>query len=371
MRYERWNRVRLMVAILGLTSLLPLGGLPARAQDESRINVQGTVLSVQGEPLGGFRVVFRLVGGTEVRLTEPTSVEGEYAVLLPAGASYEIVAVIAPQGTRVALDPVPVDVRPGARRNLMVDISELPDPERGRPAFPGADRLFLSFVEDTALPDGYHAEAQLEVSDLSQGDLMVLRAVGAAQFESIPQVEFGARVGYADLDPASGGGGGSGATDLDLWAKLQVGPSWMRQGDLAFGGLVTLPTGDEATGQSFDGLRSKLFAAMRWRLERVTLAASVGVRFNENGAIAGIPLDGQVAGSASIAVIAPLGERITMVGEAVYEGERFAGSDPDTRLLGGVNWKLLRLGTLRLAVAMGLADGAPDSQILAAYAFSF
>jgi hypothetical protein len=371
MKYERLKRVRLIVAILGLALLLPLGARPARAQEAGQINVQGTVLSVQGEPLGGFRVVFRLAAGTDVRLTEPTSVEGEYAVLLPAGASYEIVAVIAPRGMRVALDPVPVEVRPGARRNLMVDISELPDPDRGRPAFPGADRLFLSFAEDTALPDRYYAEAQLEVSDLPQGDLMVLRAVGAAQFESIPQVEFGARVGYADLDPASGSGGGSGATDLDLWAKLQVGPKWMRQGELAFGGLVTLPTGDEATGQSFDALRSKLFAAMRWRFESVVLAASVGVRFNESGTLGDTVLDGQTAGSASIAVIAPLGERVALVGEAVYEGERFAGSDPDARLLGGVNWNLARMGMLRFAVAMGLADGAPDSQILAAYAFSF
>ena len=110
---------------------------------------------------------------------------------------------------------------------------------------------------------------------------------------------------------------------------------------------------------------------MRWRFENVILAASVGVRFNENGEIAGVPLDGQVAGSASVAVIAPIGEGLALVGEAAYEGKRFDGSDADARLLGGVNWKLARMGTLRLAVAMGLADGAPDSQILAAYAFSF
>ena len=182
MRYERANRVRLLVAILGLALLLPLGAMPARAQ-EARINVQGTVLSVQGEPLAGYRVVFRLAGGTEVRLTDPTSVEGEYAVLLPAGTRYEIVAVIAPQGMRVALDPMPVDVKPGARRNLSVDVSEIPDSRLDRPAFPGADRLFLSFVEDTALVDRYHAEFQLESDDLDAGDLRVLRAVGAAQFE--------------------------------------------------------------------------------------------------------------------------------------------------------------------------------------------
>jgi hypothetical protein len=370
MSYERANRVRLLAAVLGLTLLLPLGAVPARAQ-EAQANVQGTLLSVQGEPLPGYRVVFRLVGGTEVRLTDPTSVEGEYAVLLPVGARYEIVAVIAPQGTRVALDPALVEVKPGARRNLMVDVSEVPAPGEGRPTFPGADRLFLSFVEDTALADRYRAELQLEMADLDAGDLMVLRAVGVAQIESIPQVEFGARLGYADLDPASGSGGGSGMTDLDLWAKLRIVPRWMQEGDLAFGGLITMPTGDESTGQSFDGLRSKLFVALRSRLARVVLAAHAGVRFNQDGDLGSVVLDGRTAGSASVALIAPIGERLAVVGEASYEGKRFAGFDSDTRLAGGVNWKLPRKGVLRFAVVMGLADGAPDSQLLAAYAHDF
>jgi len=260
---------------------------------------------------------------------------------------------------------------PGARRNLIVDVSILPDPGRGGPAFAGGGRLFLSFVEDTAVVARYWGEGQLEIADLPGGDLMVPRAVGAAQFESLPNVEFGARIGFADLDPASGMGGDSGMTDLDLWAKLRVERGGMRNRELAFGGLVTLPVGDEATLQSYDALRSKLFAAMRCRFDKMILAAHVGLRFNEDGEIAGIPLDGRTAASASVAAIAPLGERIALVGEAAFEGKRFESSDSDARLLVGVNWKVLRRGTLRLAVAAGLADGAPDSQLLAAYALDF
>lgn len=369
MRYEIASRVRLPLTVLVLALLAPLWAGPVGAQ-EARVNVQGTVLSVQGEPLAGFRVVFRLSAGTDVHLSDPTSVEGEYAVLLPAGTLYEIVAVISPAGKRIALDPAPVQVAPGARRNLMVDVSVLPDPERVRPPFPGADRLFLSFVEDTAVVARYRAEAQLELDDLDAGDLLVLRGVGAAQFASIPNVEFGARLGYADLD-ASAAGGGSGATDLDLWAKLRVGPSLLPNAEFAFGGLVTLPTGDEANGQSFDALRSKVFAALRHRFERWILAAHVGLRFNEDGDVGGIRLDGRTAGSASFAVIAPIGERLAVVGEAAFEGKRFDGGESEARLLAGVNWKPLRLGALRLAIAAGLADGAPDSQIVAAYAFDF
>ena len=370
MRKERANRVRLLLAAFCLAFLLSFGAAPAWAQ-ESQVNVQGTALSVQGEPLAGYRVVFRVAEGTDVRLTDPTSVEGEYAVLLPAGTRYEIVAVIAPQGMRIALDPIPVEVKPGARRNLMVDVSALPDSDGGRPAFSGADRLFISFVEDSAVVDRYRAEFQLELDGMSTGDLLVARVVGAAQFESIPNMEFGTRFGYADLDGSSGSSGGSGATDLDLWAKLRVGPKWLRHGDLGFGGLVTLPIGDEANGQSFDALRSKIFAAMRYRFDRMVLAVHVGVRFNENGDLGGVPLDGQTAGAASIAVVAPIGERLEVVGEATYEGKRFAGGDADARLLAGVNWKPLRVGALRFAIATGLADGAPDSQILAAYSYDF
>jgi len=370
MRNERTNRLRLLLAVFFLAFLLSFGAAPSRAQ-ESQVNVQGTALSVQGEPLAGYRVVFRLVEGTEVRLTDPTSVEGEYAILLPAGNRYEIVAVIAPQGMRIALDPIPVEVKPGARRNLMVDVSVLPDADRGRPAFPGADRLFVSFVEDSAVVDRYRAEFQLESDGMDMGDLMVARVVGAAQFKSLPDVEFGARFGYADLDSSSAILGGSGATDLDLWAKLRVGPTWLRNGDLSFGGLVTLPTGDEATGQSYDALRSKIFVAMRFYLERMVLSTHVGVRFNENGSLGGVPLDGQIAGTASIAVIAPVGERLALIGEAAYEGARFDGGDADARLLAGVNWKPFRLGTLRFAIGAGLDDGAPDSQVLAAYSLDF
>ena len=36
-----------------------------------------------------------------------------------------------------------------------------------------------------------------------------------------------------------------------------------------------------------------------------------------------------------------------------------------------VNWKPLAYGSFRLAASTGLADGAPDSQLLIGYSFDF
>ncbi len=80
---------------------------------------------------------------------------------------------------------------------------------------------------------------------------------------------------------------------------------------------------------------------------------------------------GKTAPAAGVAVVHPLGDDMVLVGEAWFEGERFEGSDADTRLLGGVNWNLGVVGALRFALAGGLSDGAPDLQLLAGYAVHF
>ena len=187
----------------------------------------------------------------------------------------------------------------------------------------------------------------------------------------IPRIEFGGRFGYAGLDSSSGLPGGAGATDLDLWAKFHLGPRWLRNADFSFGGLVTVPTGNEDNGQSFDALRSELFFAMRYRFSRFMLAAHGGVWFNENGTLGGATLDGQTAPALGVGIVAPMTERLVVIGELKYEGERFSGVGDDARLLGGVNWKPLPWGSFRLALSAGLADGAPDVQFLGAWMIDF
>jgi hypothetical protein len=134
---------------------------------------------------------------------------------------------------------------------------------------------------------------------------------------------------------------------------------------------VTLPTGEVDTGLSADALRTKLFAAARWRAGALTLTGHAGVRFNEGGEVAGAPVDGTVAAAVGIGAIYPTGERLVLVGEATWEGERFDGGEPDARALAGLTWAPLSSGMVRAAVVFGLAEGAPDSELRLGYAFEF
>jgi hypothetical protein len=70
-------------------------------------------------------------------------------------------------------------------------------------------------------------------------------------------------------------------------------------------------------------------------------------------------------------VLVPLTDRLTAVGEGKIESSRFDGGDSDFRLLGGLNWRLKDRGVARVALALGLTDGAPDAQFLAGYALTF
>jgi hypothetical protein len=370
-RMLRPGHTSLLVCLLFAVLLLPLSAVPAGAQ-ENLVVVRGMVVDTDEQAIVGYRVVFRIADTAEVYLSTPTENDGEYAVSLPPGFSYVAVAILSPGGARVALDgQKPFQVRVGTRRNLMVDLSSLQVEVRNPVPFAGAGRLFLSFVEDTAMVENWRIEAQLNFAGLDAGDLSRTSIIGAVQFDAMPRIEFGGRIGYAGLDGSGGVPSGNGITDTDLWAKFYIGPRWMKHSEFGFGALVTLPTGTEDNLQSFDAMRSKLFFAMRRDFSRMTLSAHAGVRFNESGSLYGIPLEGSTAGSLGAAVIAPLGSKLAMVGEFVYEGERFEGFDADTRLLAGVNWKPGDYGVLRFALALGLTDGAPDSQVLASWAFDF
>ena len=109
------------------------------------------------------------------------------------------------------------------------------------------DRLFLSFAEEATLVDRQWWEGQAEFQDGNGFDAKILR--GVAAFQPWAQVEFGGRVGFGD---SSSGvlPDGSGATDLDLWAKYHFGSSGKTE--FAAGGIATVPTGDDAVGLGFD-----------------------------------------------------------------------------------------------------------------------
>lgn len=230
------------------------------------------------------------------------------------------------------------------------------------------ERLFLSFIEDAAIADRQWWEGQVEFLDGDPIDAIGVRGVVALQ--PWKDVEIGGRIGFGDTDTPAGLDDGRGATDADIWGKYVIGRD-DRGADYSVGGVVTVPTGDDSSGLGYDAFGVEAFAAARVPLKRVTVGGHIGVRFNEDGQILGVELDGQTSALLGGMVVAPLTTDLNVVGELVYESERFDGLDADARLLGGINWRVFRRGTVRGAVGFGLADGAPDAQFLVGYAAEF
>ena len=107
-----------------------------------------------------------------------------------------------------------------------------------------------------------------------------------------------------------------------------------------------------------------------WTLQRKMLRWMLHA--DEEGYCAYDPdLDGELSVNTGIGVIVPVSDRLSVVGEIGLESERFDGGEADSRILGGVNWRVGNQATLRGAVAFGLDDGAPDTQLLAGYAYHF
>jgi hypothetical protein len=361
----------LLPYLLLAVCLLSLPLAPATAEESNDVIV-GKVVDSREEPAFGFRVVFREFDDVRIALSQPTDGTGEYTLALPSGTVYVPTAVISPDGTRIALEnQQPVNVAPGVRRDIVLALSLAVEAAPDHSSFAGSDRLFLSFAEDSAVVAGSHWEGQLDYSSYDSAEHFIARAVAAMQFKAMPRMEFGARFGIGDASRSDDLEDGSGSTDLDLWAKLYIGPRLNSRTDFAAGALLTLGTGDEEVGLGYGALRSKIFGAMRRSFASWELTANAGLRFNEGVIVHGVPLKGEVAPSVGLGAVVPFNESITLVGEATWEGGRFDSFDADSRLLAGVNWKIMRHGLLRLAVSGGLQDGAPDFQILAGYAFEF
>jgi hypothetical protein len=344
-----------------LAGLLLATVLPVLGQ-EAAVVVGGRILDSRDQPAVGYRVVYRVQGGTQVYLSAPADDEGNYSVSVPSGQPYVIVAAIAPNGMRTAL-PVfpPIAAHAGAREDVALPFSLGAIASAFPDTFPKGDRLFLAFAEDATISDGCTLGPHVEHDEFESGSTDGIGILAAVSFESIPRIEFGARMGYEDNDTDSG------LRDLDAWMKFEVAKK--RTTRFAVGGLVTAPTGDPDAGTGTDALSSKLFGSMRFAASPFIVSAHVGVRFTGDGEIFGTPLDGQPSFDASAAAIWPMGDRIALVGEAFYEGARFDGFDDDARLLVGVNWKLVNFGYARIAAGTGLTDGAPDWFVVAGWLF--
>ncbi len=94
-----------------------LAGSLAAAASEALL--AGRVLDPSGQPLQGFRLVFREAEGEAPAeyTTEPTDALGRYSIRLPAPASYVLVGAVGPDGARLEVPALPqFPVEPGTRR---------------------------------------------------------------------------------------------------------------------------------------------------------------------------------------------------------------------------------------------------------------
>jgi len=342
------------------------------APEPPQSSVDGTILDAVGQPVPGCRVIARQAEGTDVYVSPPSDEEGNYTVVVPADGSYRIIALVSPTGGRTAVpegDPLQVSSAP-TTHDLHLPMAMGPATRKNGKDFGGADRLFLSFVEDPALADGTYLEGRFDYASFGGADTFGLGFVVAAQFKSIPQVEIGGRgaVARVSTDRASSE---TGSRDLELWGKLDFYRSGNNRADLTAGALLTLPTGDDDIGLGRDAWQSKLFVAGSYSFTAVALIASVGLRVTGNGSVQGIPLEGAVSGSAAIGVIIPFSSNLSLTTELDYQGERFDGFGEDARIAFGVNWRVLRRGVVRGAVVGGLVDDSANARIVAGFGYTF
>ena len=184
-------------------------------------------------------------------------------------------------------------------------------------------------------------------------------------------IEVGGRVGFGSTNTDRPLPDGSGATDLDLWAKWRVGAS-SPDTDISIGGEVTIPTGDDRAGLGTDAFALTLFGALRQELQNSVFTAYVGIQFNDDGRIFDdIKLEGRTAGLMGGGVILPLSNKISFVGQANLTTERYEGADSDFNIEGGINWHVSKRGVFRTSLLIGITDGGPDSALLAGYAHTF
>jgi hypothetical protein len=254
---------------------------------------------------------------------------------------------------------------------IMILLSVLPAAaeETNTPTY-GADRLFMNFAEDATIIDGQWWEGQFVWADGDAPytiDSMVLRVVAAVNLR--PHLEVGGSVGFGDTD-ADGGVDGSGATDLDLYGKWHFGAT-KHGSELAAGGIVTIPTGDDTAGLGYDAFSFAGFGSLRHRFEHFVLTGNIGARANGDGGFRGADLDGDLSGFGGAGIIYPISDQVSLIGEMDFESSRFDGGKSMFDVSGGLNWHLSNRGIARVAISFGLADGSPDSTLTGGYVFLF
>jgi hypothetical protein len=219
-------------------------------------------------------------------------------------------------------------------------------------------RLFQRFAQDAAIMPGGWIEGVFTYAN--QPDEAERFFVGGRlAFQMGARGEAGLRLGWARQETVDGPDG-SGLDDIDVYGKYRFRGAG---GQCAAGGLLKIATGDEENGIGTGATDVEGFFACRADFAAVTLAGSLGARYN------GDPDPPLPPANASLlaggAILIPAGARTTFVIEGTWETERLDGAGTDSRLTLGYSGAGPDPGFgMRGAIALPLASGAPDYEIL-------
>lgn len=234
-----------------------------------------------------------------------------------------------------------------------------------------SNRLFLSFFQQAALVHSQWWEGQLEYDDGSK-DIPVdtFLARGVVAFHPVKTLEVGGRVGFGSTSAPPGAPDGSGATDLDVYGKW-VFPDVTENTSYAAGMVFTVPTGDDNVGLGFNAFTAETFGSVSHSFGDIVVGGNIGVKFNGDGKFQDADLHGKTSFKFAGDAIFPLANRVSLLGELLFETDRFDEVNSSAEVLAGVNWRAFSRGIFRFAAGVGLSDGSPDFRVITGYAYAF
>lgn len=232
----------------------------------------------------------------------------------------------------------------------------------------GDTRLFMRFAQDAAVVSSYWLEGQafLETGQppydagSGAGDEAELTGASAIFAMNVAEdFEFGGRLGFLHRDPDRASSE-SGLGDMDIWGKVRIVTDPVQ---IALGIDVSLPTGDSDKFLGSGETNVGFFGAVRKDFSWVTLAGNLGLRINQDPDFDNVTLEGKNSVLIGVGALFPVGKDFVLNAEWSQESERYDGLKTDSRLLGGVQYRRGSGLTWRGAIATGLSDGAPDTEV--------
>jgi hypothetical protein len=234
-------------------------------------------------------------------------------------------------------------------------------------------RLLQRFMQDGAVTENIWLEGQFRFQSFQDSDVISLSPILA--FTVAEDLEFGGRIGLKNVDPENASSE-SGFGDLDVYGKVRVttGPT-----QTCLGLLLDFPTGDEDKSLRLGSgeLDVGFFGGLRHDFGAVSLVGNAGLRVNQDPDVEdkdvlrqiGLEDRSEAEGETSIqlggALLFAMTARASGLLELSYETERVDGMGADFRITVGGDYRVSEVVGLRVGVAGGAGDSAPDFEVIA------